>query len=69
MNTKQEDFIRQSVFSACMKEGVPEQASRDQSESAVIMYRRNQFNGKPLDLIKAQVVAAKRINKKVKVKK
>lgn len=53
--TNQEIFIYENVLSGCTSQGVPEQASIDQANSAVIMYKRNQFNGKPLDLIKSQI--------------
>ena len=69
MNTTQEDFIKRAVYTECIKAGIPEQASSDQSEAARLMYKRGQFTGKPLDLIKAQVQTAKRINKKQRVKK
>lgn len=66
MSTKQEDFIRKSVLAGCIEAGIPEQPAQDQAETAVLMYRRNQLGGKPLDLIKPQIQTAKRINKKKK---
>tara|TARA_R110000851_G_C12708754_1_gene527054 strand:- start:314 stop:523 length:210 start_codon:yes stop_codon:yes gene_type:complete len=64
MSDKQKEFIKKSVYDGCIKEGVPEQEAGLQAESAIVMYARNQFNGKPLDLIKSQILTAKRISKK-----
>ena len=64
MKDKQREFIKKSVYDGCISAGVPESESRLQSESAIVMYARNQFSGKPLDLIKSQIMTAKRLNKK-----
>ena len=69
MNTKQEDFIYNSVKNGCLKAGLSESASSDQGEIARVKYKRGQFSGKPLDLITTQITAAKAINKKTKGKK
>jgi len=69
VNTKQEDFIYNSVKNGCLKAGLSESASSDQGEIARVKYKRGQFSGKPLDLITSQITAAKAINKKTKGKK
>ena len=64
MSDKQREFIKKAVYDGCIDAGVPEREACIQSESAIVMYARNQFSGKPLDLIKSQIMTAKRINKK-----
>lgn len=65
---KPADFVYQSVLNGCRMQGLDEIASTEQANEALDKYKRNQFDGKPLDLINQQITKAKKFNKKVKKK-
>lgn len=55
------DFIHGSVFTSCKHLGLTESVCHDQADEAVVKYRRNQYKGKPTDLIKEQLTQAKKL--------
>lgn len=54
------EFIRNSVFSQCQGLKLTNSECEAQANEAVTKYDRNQYQGKPFDLIKAQLVLAKK---------
>lgn len=64
MSITPEEFVRTQVFNGCKALGLPERESADWADVAVKKFRRNQFDGKPLDLINSQIMLVKRQNKK-----
>tara|TARA_R110000824_G_scaffold64245_2_gene167931 strand:+ start:5656 stop:5859 length:204 start_codon:yes stop_codon:yes gene_type:complete len=63
MNSQQR-FIYNNIVSGCEAAGLSYNAAVDAANDGVIAYDRQQYTGKPLDLIKSQVVKAKKTNKK-----
>jgi len=63
MNSQQK-FIYSNIFNECISLGLTHSASNDAAEAGVSMYNKQQYTGKPVDLIKQCVIKAKKLNKK-----